>query len=305
MADEIKNVIIAGAGGNLGPSILEALDKDPYFTVSVLSRKESSSTFPSHIKVHQVDSSYPEDQVLEALKGQDAIVLLLPPTDISIHKSVIDTAIKAGVKRVIPSEFGSDTSNPAVIEQVPVFKGKQEVTDYLKSKEGTGLSWTGIITGGFFDWGLKSKFIGYDLEAHKAVIYDDGNNPVLATLLSTIGTAVGSTLKNPSLTANKFIFINDFRVSQNEILASLEKATGGEKWEIERRTTAEAKSSGFEKLSKGDFSGVQDLILASIYGGGDEFDYSLHNESANGPLGLDKPESLDVIVEKVVKGEKV
>lgn len=128
------------------------MDKDSHFTVSVLSRKESSSTFPSHIKVHQVDSSYPEDELLAAFKGQDAVILLLPPIDIGVHKGVIDAAIKAGVKRVLPSEFGSDTSIQAVIDQVPVFKGKQEVTQYLESKEDTGLTWTAIVTGGFLDW---------------------------------------------------------------------------------------------------------------------------------------------------------
>lgn len=141
------------AGGNLGPSILEGLDKDSHFTVSVLSRAGSSSTFPSHIKVHRVDDSYPEDQLLTALKGQDAVVLLLPTTDAQTHKSIIDASIKAGVKRIIPSEFGSDTSNPAIIDEVPIiFKAKQEVAQYLQSKEETGLSWTGIFTGCFFDW---------------------------------------------------------------------------------------------------------------------------------------------------------
>lgn len=146
------DVCLFQAGGNLGPSILNAIDKDSHFTVSVLSRTGSSSTFPDHIKVHRIDGSYPEDELLAALKGQDAVVLLLPPSDVQNQKSIIDAAIKAGVKRVIPGEFGSDTSNQKIIDQVPIFKGKQEVTQYLQSKEETGLSWTGIINGAFFDW---------------------------------------------------------------------------------------------------------------------------------------------------------
>lgn len=120
--------------------------------MSVLSRKGSSSTYPSHIKVHQIDSSYPEDELLAALKGQDAVVLLLPPFDLHIHKSIIDASVKSGVQRVIPSEFGFDTANQTVVDQIPIFKGKQEVTQYLQSKEGTGLSWTAVINGCFFDW---------------------------------------------------------------------------------------------------------------------------------------------------------
>lgn len=140
------------AGGNLGPFILENLDSDPYFNVSVLSRKGSSSKFPSHVKVFTVDESYPENELLEAFKGQDGIVLLLPPNEVEKHKRVIDAAIKAGVKRVIPGEFGSDTTKKELVDAVPIFATKVEVVKYLQSKEDTGLSWSAIITGGFFDW---------------------------------------------------------------------------------------------------------------------------------------------------------
>lgn len=140
------------AGGNLGPSILEALDTDPYFNVSVLSRKGSSSKFPSHVKVFNIDESYPENELHDAFKGQDGVVLLLPPNEVEKQKKIIDTAIKAGVKRVIPGEFGSDTTKKEVIDAVPIFADKVEITKYLKSKEDTGLSWTAIINGGFFDW---------------------------------------------------------------------------------------------------------------------------------------------------------
>lgn len=79
-------------------------------------------------------------------------MLLLPPTEVPVQKSIIDASIKAGVSRVIPGEFGSDTSIPAVVEQVPFLQGKLDVKQYLQSKEETGLSWSAIVNGGFFDW---------------------------------------------------------------------------------------------------------------------------------------------------------
>ncbi|MCJ1428062.1 hypothetical protein MMC29_005969, partial [Sticta canariensis] len=87
-------------------------------------------------------------------------------------------------------------------------------------------------------------------------------------------------------------------------LASLEKATGGNKWEVSHRTTTETRTTGFEKLGKQDFSGTLDMIVAAIYES-KEADYTLNNELLNGPLGLPKPEPLDVVVEKIVKGEKL
>lgn len=68
------------------------------------------------------------------------------------QKRVIDVAIKAGVKRVIAGEFGSDTTKKEIIDAVPIFADKVAVVKYLQSKEDTGLSWSAIITGAFFDW---------------------------------------------------------------------------------------------------------------------------------------------------------
>lgn len=79
-------------------------------------------------------------------------MILLPPTEVPVTKSIIDASIKAGVRRVIPGEFGSDTSVPGVIEQIPFLKGKLDVKQYLQSKEETGLTWSAIVNGGFFDW---------------------------------------------------------------------------------------------------------------------------------------------------------
>ena len=130
---------------------MKALDEDSSFTVSVLSRTGSKSTYPSHIKVLEVDESWPEDQLVAKLKGQDAIVQVAF-ADPAKSKSLIDAAIKAGVKTIIASEFGSDTSDDAVVQKLPFFGQKREVLEYLKTKESSGIIWSGIINGAFFDW---------------------------------------------------------------------------------------------------------------------------------------------------------
>jgi uncharacterized protein YbjT (DUF2867 family) len=301
MSQEIKNVIIVGAGGNLGPSILKALDNDPAFTVSVLGRKGSKTTYPSHIKVHEVDESWPEDQLVTALRGQDAIVQVVL-ADVPKAKTLIDAAIKAGVKRLLPSEYGMDTSNEDAVKLVPPSVPKREILNYLRSKEESGLTWTSLITSAFFDWGLKTKFLGFDLESRSATIYDGGDNRLSYTNLALIGAATVSILRNPDKTANKHIYIHSFKATQNEILAALEKATG-EKWKTTAAQTKELRKTGEEKLAKGDFSGVFDILVAVIFGGDKIFDYATHNGLNNEELGLPKEESLEATVEQVVKGE--
>jgi NmrA-like family len=141
----------AGAGGHLGPSILSALDADPHFIVSILARTSSKSTFPSHLIVHRIDDSYPEASVLAAFHGQDAVISTIATASLGIQTKLIDAAIKAGVKRFIPSEFGSDTRNEKAMAILPqYFKGKKDTVDYLKEKEGE-IVWTAFVTGPFFD----------------------------------------------------------------------------------------------------------------------------------------------------------
>jgi dihydrodipicolinate reductase len=151
MSSIIKNVIIIGAGGRLGPSILSAFDSDQHFTVSVLTRNSSKSTFPSHIKVHRVSDDYPEAELLEAFKGQDAIISTMATAGVKQQEAIIDVAIKAGVKRFVPSEFGSDTTEKAVAVIPQYFHDKVETVEYLKGKEKEGLTWTSFVTGPMFD----------------------------------------------------------------------------------------------------------------------------------------------------------
>ncbi|KAL9125058.1 MAG: hypothetical protein Q9217_005685, partial [Psora testacea] len=151
MSQPLKNVIVIGAGSVPGPAIIHAIDSNPNLTLSVLTRQSSKTNLPSHIKIHTIADSYPEDQLIAILKGQDAVVDIGPPSAVELHKSIIDAAIKTGVKRYIPSEFGSKSTEPRVIEAVPMFGGKIAVKDYLKSKESEGLTWTAINNGSFFD----------------------------------------------------------------------------------------------------------------------------------------------------------
>lgn len=152
MSSPLTKVLLVGAGGRLGPSILTALSTDPRFTCSILSRTSSTSTFSPHITVHRISDDYPEAELLSALKGQDAVVSTMATAQLHQQRKIIDAAIKMGVKRFVPSEFGSDTENARAMELLPqYFKGKKDTVDYLKTKEEEGLTWSAFVTGPFFE----------------------------------------------------------------------------------------------------------------------------------------------------------
>ncbi|KAL8777090.1 MAG: hypothetical protein Q9203_002899 [Teloschistes exilis] len=302
MAGTLKNVMIIGASGNVGKPTVDALLKAG-FTVTALTRKTSSAKFPSEVKTHQIDDGYPSDQLLAAFKGQDVVINLLPPVDVNQHNTIADKAAEAGVKRFIPTEFGSDTAHPKVVELVPMFGGKAAITNYLKKKESSGMTWTAIVNGAFFDWGLQTGFLGFDLKAHTARIYDAGDAKVNMTLLSTVGQAVASVLQHPAETANRYIYVQTAMGTQNDLLAALEKSTG-KKWTINKVSSAEARKEGGEKLSKGDMSGIVPSITGGIYSGEKGTNYDETRGLDNDLLGL-KQEPLEEVVDKVVKGQPV
>lgn len=132
------------------PFVLNALTSSPHgYNVSVLSRESSSYQAPSGVKL--IKSDYSHDSLVSAFKGQDVIVSTIGGQDFTEQVKIIDAAIAASVKRIVPSEFGSDTSNPIALQIFPPWNQKQKVREYLKSKEGQ-IEWTAIFTGLFIDW---------------------------------------------------------------------------------------------------------------------------------------------------------
>lgn len=102
----------------------------------------------------RIPASPSHEELVGALKGQEALVSAVGfPVQLS-QPRLIDAAIEAGVKRFIPSDYGMDNTDPAMRKMNPVFGSKGMVIDYLKAKEATGLTWTAVSTGLWLDWSV-------------------------------------------------------------------------------------------------------------------------------------------------------
>jgi nucleoside-diphosphate-sugar epimerase len=224
----VKNVVLVGANGDLGARVLTALRES--FTVTALTRKSSKHTFPSDVKVVSISDDYPRDELVAAFKGQDAVVSTVSGHGIDAQKTLVDAAVEAGIKRIIPSEFGCDTRDPDIQPLVPaIFTPKVAVLDYIISKESQGLTWTGIATSVFFDWSFQKTngaLLKLDLKNKTALVLDDGNARFSVSNLDTIGQAVKLALEKPEASKNKYLCIHSFVTSQNELIAAVEKETG-------------------------------------------------------------------------------
>lgn len=110
------------AGGNVGKFIAEALLKTGDHAVTALTRFHSKSQLPEGVITKHIDYEKPETLV-EALKGQDALVITLsgmaPP---QTESKLINAAGEAGVRWILPSEFAPDTANEELVKDVFIFK---------------------------------------------------------------------------------------------------------------------------------------------------------------------------------------
>jgi uncharacterized protein YbjT (DUF2867 family) len=292
-----KNIAVAGATGNLGPTIVQELVAAD-FNVTVLSQSGKSDNLPSGVKVIKIDYSS-HDSLVEALKDQEAFVSLIP--DFDSQPKLIDAAIAAGVKRFLPSEFGSDTLDEKV-RTLPVFKGKLDTQAYLKSKE-SEISWSIIVNGLFLDWGIQIGFWA-NVKTGPTTIFDNGDAKHSSTTLSDIGKAVAGVLNKPEETKNRVLYVQSAAVSQNQILAIAQKKNPGFKPEIVNVKTEDVLESCLATFGKGPGPGfvdaLQGLIAVAIFSESYSNLWSEKNDNELlGIKGLSEEEFEDVVARYV------
>ena len=245
----LRNVAIAGAAGNIGKVIFDKLSAASDIHVRVLSRADSKSTYPAGTEVVLVDFDSAES-LADALKGQDAVISTLPAETLHVQQPLIDAAIKAGVKRFVPSSFGSDLANPNS-RAVPPSHGKAQAEDYLVEKaKSTQLTHTFVYNGPFLDWGLEKNFI-IDTKDFKPTIFGDGDTVFSTTTVDSVATGILGVLRHPSETKNRAVYLEDIKISQNELYAIARKVAPSADWKPQQVSWDQAIGAADERLKKG------------------------------------------------------
>ncbi|KAK1972769.1 isoflavone reductase [Colletotrichum sublineola] len=231
MAPTIKNVALAGAGGNLGPALLKGLMASNKFNITILTRKAGSQKFPPGVTVKEVDYDS-LDSLTQALKGQDALVNSTNSFDPKVAIRVVDAAVAAGVYRYIPPDFGADPIR-CYVPSLPVFgikaMGRQHMNQKAVENDGK-FTWTIIANGALLDWNIRTSTMGVDVKNKKLTLFNDGENVGPYTLLADVAKAVVGTLLHPDETANRVAYIQSTAKSQKQMGALAQAAVGGS-WE--------------------------------------------------------------------------
>ncbi|KIM99301.1 hypothetical protein OIDMADRAFT_166926 [Oidiodendron maius Zn] len=263
---EIKSVAIAGASGSLGPHVLKALI-DANFQVTILTRSKKPATYDAGVKVIEVDFTSVES-LTAALKGIDGLVSTVAGTAVENQTVLIDAAIAAGVKRFIPSEYGTCTTSPKVKDMpfyAPVFKIKQYLEEKAKAGE---LTWTVLACGAFSDF-LFGGSMFLDFANHKTTLFDEGDNRISITSMPNVGKAIIGILRNFEATKNKIVRTSQAILTQNGLLKTAEELRPDIKWESSKVQASVILKEGLDGLEAGDFSMpvIMKIVTGTAFGG--------------------------------------
>ncbi len=152
-----------------------------------------------------------------------------------------------------------------------------------------------------------------NIKDHTATLLDGGSTKFNTTTMSNVGLGVArlcelpitsSSPDQPSLSdyKNKFVYLSSFLTTQNEMLAAAQKATGtsASDWKIEHSTAEAFINEGKERLAKGDFYGMVNMLYGTNMKQGAGGNYESTKGTANKALGLPK-EDMDEVMKRVVQ----
>lgn len=193
------------------------------------------------------------DSLKEALEGVDGVVSALSFDAIAMQKNLVLAAASAGVRRMIPSEYGNDTMNPK-LAAFPIYQPKiaiRELCQRQAADSGGKFSWTVVMNASFLAPGWTLDFL-VDMTKRKCEIKDGGDILFCAATFDDISRAVVGIFTHPEETANRPVKISSIDTTQNELLRIAQELRPEDKWVITHSNTEDLEKEAWERWAKGD-----------------------------------------------------
>jgi hypothetical protein len=318
--NQIRNVAIIGAGGQVGKFVVAELQKNKQFTITALTRAGSTNKLPQGIRSTEV--SYDDHgSLVSALKGQDVLIATLPAqsSDPELQNKIVDAVKEAGVRFFLPNEWGYDSPSEEYDQQNIVGGRKRAERAYIEKK---GVTWIGIGNGFWYEYSLSGgiPFFGVDSMNRKALLFDQGSQAISTSTWEQVGRGVAALLALPIYPSkndnsdnkptvgsysNKFVRIQSFNITQRQMIQSVQRVTNttDADWTIENRPVKEVWQEGFDKLKSGDFSGFIVALYSRAFFPDGGADYVKRGVLDNDKLGL-PVEDLDEATARAIELQK-
>ncbi|RPD58079.1 NAD-P-binding protein [Lentinus tigrinus ALCF2SS1-7] len=209
-------VLVVGTSGNTGRSIVDGLLKSGNFRLAALIRPSSSSTPATEalrtagVEV-RIGDIHDDVKKLEALLRDVDVLISVPGWLIRDQRDIFRAAKEAGVKRVIPGDFGT----PGAKGIRALHDMKLEIRDFIQE---LGVGYTFIDVGGWMQGWLPLPRRSSMSDEAKQVGYtylEDGSVKTLVTDRRHIGTYVARIIADPR-TLNHAVIVWEDEPSQAE-----------------------------------------------------------------------------------------
>ncbi|TNY17932.1 hypothetical protein DMC30DRAFT_356337 [Rhodotorula diobovata] len=256
-----NTVALFGATGQIGRAFLDALlhPSTPGYAphVKVFLRNEQwdakASTIPDDARVEKVRADFGDvGQLARQLEGVDALVSALNGPGIDAQYAILDAAAEAGVKRFLPSEYGSEhpwrKPGDDWTHFHPYFDIKQRFHEHMllhPAMVSRKMTFTIIGTGdlcglpplrrwlpsrGGAHRPTETYWIGWAAEGlperYVFPIVGDPDSKYEVTKITDLAQYVAATLAHPALSADAFLNVVSDVVSQQEIADLVASASG-------------------------------------------------------------------------------
>jgi hypothetical protein len=151
----------------------------------------------------------------------------VPNPELQDQKTLVDAAIEAGIKRIVPSEFSSNLEAKAKDVNLPIVSEKLAIRKYVVEAAAKGkIEWSSINNGPFLDLGVHYGFLGPSLRSKKATFHDGGEKVCCTTSTEDIGKAVALMLEHHEETKNKPVYVYSTLISEKKMTSIVAKLTG-------------------------------------------------------------------------------
>lgn len=222
------------------------------FQVTALTQSKKPGALDARVKVVEVDFTSVES-LTNALQGIDGVVSAVAGAAINDQGVLVDAAVAAGLKRFIPSEYGSCTTDPK-LQTLPFYENVFKIRQGLQDKAAADkITWTVVAVGALKEF-LFDQGIFLDFANHKARLFDEGDNRTSSTSMVNVGKAIAQVFQNFEATKNKVVRISEVIVTQNEVLRVAKEVRPTIDWQTSKIQTSALLKEGVDAARSGDYS---------------------------------------------------
>lgn len=228
-------VAVIGATGQVGTPLtrgLLSLGHDVVVLVRSLKHQKQLNEYKANgAEIVEVTDMLDVDAMASALSGADILICAVPGSEQIINEQEpiwLEAAVKAGVKRFVPTEFGCHTRSLAYGDGI-LFNYKKKMHEKIFA---SGISWTFFYTGGIFDYFLPNlRFF------RKITTFGEMDLPIYTHEIEDIGKVAAMALTDER-TLNRCVQMDYNVLTQTEMLDLLKSSFPDYPFEYEHFSTA-------------------------------------------------------------------